>query len=83
MIPARAKFSVAQLSNNACVVSSFAMPASASLSVSAVPTNDSSFSSSFLLVGTMNARVKGMMLGSRTAAMTLSLKGVEALSSVR
>jgi hypothetical protein len=69
--------SMPHLSINACTVSSLATPASAALSSSAVVASDSSFAKSLLFVGLMKAKVKGMMLGKRIAAATLSLNGKE------
>jgi hypothetical protein len=79
---ALAKFNVAHLSISACTVSPSATFASILLSSSAAAPSSSFFANSLLFVGTMNASVKGMMPGSKIVAATLSLNGVDVVSSV-
>jgi hypothetical protein len=82
MSTALARFSVAHLSINACVVSLLATPASTFLSDSDAELIEFFFSMSLLLTGAMKRSVNGTMLGSSTDAATLSLKASDFGSSV-
>lgn len=73
VIKARPKFLVAHLSTKTWAVSSWAMPASAAISVIAVPARFCSFSKSFLLMGCITKVLYGPAKGINIPAKAYSL----------